>query len=137
MTRQPTLIEVLDGAERDFEQGHAYLLRGKLVLHKLSDYAETMKAHRPNWQTARDEDAQLVRRIERLRLEQEPPAEQGPSEMVTVTEAASRLRMVKPSGKPTDRFYKRVLPTIGRKAGSRWIIHRDALDTYMRGGEAR
>lgn len=134
MTAQPTLTEALDAAERDFEQSHALLLRGKLVLHKLTEYADAIKPHRPNWQTARDDTAELLRRIERLRLEQQPSATPEPSEMVTVNEAAQRLQMVKPSGRPTDRFYSHVLPQIGRKAGSRWLIHRDALDNYMRGG---
>lgn len=125
---------VIDAAERDFEWAELIQGRAKLRLHHLIDLADRIKQYRPNWQTARDDLAKLVRRIERLRLTQEPPVETTPSEMVKVIEAARRLGQMKSSGKPSDRFYSQTLPAIGTKHGGRWLIHEADLQTFMRGG---
>lgn len=124
----------LAAAERDFEWKERIGDRAELYLRHLADLADTIKQHRPNWETARDDLAKLVRRIERLRLAQEQPAETTPSEMVKPLDAARRLGMVKPSGRPTDRLYAQVLPAIGTKVGGRWLIHEADLQTFMRGG---
>lgn len=129
-----SIAALVEAAERDFEWAAHIGARAELYLRELTTYADAIKPHRPNWRTAKDDLAKELREIERLRLQEEPPAAPEPSETVSVSEAARRLDMLKPSGKPTDRFYSHVLPQIGRKVGSRWLIHRDALDTYLGGG---
>jgi hypothetical protein len=62
-----------------------------------------------------------------------PPSPFNEQQDLTPTQAARRLGLTKPNGRPKDVFYKRVLPEIGYQIGGEgglWRVPPENLDDY-------
>lgn len=132
-TPAPTLEDAVAASERDLAE--AARLRDSVAASLLTyaDYADVLKLMHEDWLTSSHPNAQLIRQIEEMRSKVEQPVPAAVSATMTSDEAAQRLRMVKPDGRPTDKFRAQVLPLIGTKYGRITTVHTAKVEAFERG----
>jgi hypothetical protein len=126
-TTDAQLDDLLTRVEADLKAAQFFGDRAAATIPSFAAWADTIKQYRPDWITADDSDAQLVRRIEAI-CEPRPR-----SRLLSAKEAADRLGMLSPDGQPSDRFYADLAPKLGTQVGRKWTFPETVVEAFAEG----
>lgn len=143
---EPPTTEPLDtfsiaaGIERDYELRDQHGLRADLSLQALARYADAIKPHRPNWETATDDLAKELREIERIRLlaQRRPEAQPAPAPLELLIDVTALAEQIGRSVGNTRRLLEQgQIPGAARKTpgvkNSPWLIPATSPARFLEG----